>query len=296
MQLYTSLVRLKQEMNGGQIPPMTPVTGDALDAIDPSFTIGLGALEESTEKGLRCPVRGCGKYFHRLKKHFRVSHADIGGVEGILRRLSIPINVPLDSTIRRERIAKLAVDRNAASSLAASSSRGGMRNPTTRSKAHRARSASFATVGYRNLLNNCKAQLGHKLLDAQNQIGRSPSVAEAEQLLGRGVVAQTVRVFGSWNAAKATLGMSTSRFSKRFEKDHVIESLAAWHSEHGTLPSYRDTRKVNRTPVLPDSRTMIRALGASSHTHAMQIAASILNIYGGRYGLPERTPQETAAD
>ena len=58
--LYTSLIRAKQELNDGVLPPMTPVPENVQHFIDPAFTPGLGALEEDPEKGLRCPVKGWG--------------------------------------------------------------------------------------------------------------------------------------------------------------------------------------------------------------------------------------------
>ena len=38
--LYTSLVRAKQELNDGVLPPMTPVPENVQHFIDPAFTPG----------------------------------------------------------------------------------------------------------------------------------------------------------------------------------------------------------------------------------------------------------------
>ena len=99
--LYTSLTNLKREMNGGRMPPMTPIPERALAVIDPALTPGLGALEEDPEKGLRCPVRGCGKWAHALSSHITSAHRNIGGVRGFKRMMSIPRTAALLS--RREK-------------------------------------------------------------------------------------------------------------------------------------------------------------------------------------------------
>jgi hypothetical protein len=60
MELYTSLTRLKMELNDGRMPPMTPVPENVRHFINPDFVLGLGALHEDDALGLRCPIRGCG--------------------------------------------------------------------------------------------------------------------------------------------------------------------------------------------------------------------------------------------
>lgn len=72
--LYTSLVRAKQELNGG-VPPLTPLTEEAKKYMDPDLVPGMGILNEDDDKGLQCPVEGCGKWYSRLDAHLR-SHVD----------------------------------------------------------------------------------------------------------------------------------------------------------------------------------------------------------------------------
>jgi len=72
-QLYTSLVMAKQALNGGHLPPMTPVPERLHHIINPEYVPGLGALRIATAwmRSLACAecggtvVEGCEGIMHR---------------------------------------------------------------------------------------------------------------------------------------------------------------------------------------------------------------------------------------
>ena len=162
MNLYTSLVRLKQEMNNGVIPVMTPIPEKIQDVIDPAFTIGMGALYEDAEKGLRCPVRGCGVYRHVLTKHLDSGHRELGGASGIKDLLSIPHTARLVSRLTHARLA-LARERKPSGGIRPATKQQSA-NRSLRKRAGRSMSRSRATVGAKNLRAACEAQVAHKLI------------------------------------------------------------------------------------------------------------------------------------
>lgn len=300
MELYTSLVRLKQAMNGGQLPAMTEIPEPARLVLDPEFTIGLGALTEDAEKGLRCPVRGCGTFRHVLSRHLDSTHADVGGVERVRELLDIPRSVRLVSThysdMKRAELApRIASGELQRSLIAARASRPGALKDRTRANVTLRR--VYRMAGARNLQNRCEAQMRHALIDLQNKIGRAPSRADADAELGTGFSGQVIAVYGSWNAAKAQFGLEQYQRGHRVEitREAVIEALSAYHRVHGCLPNAKQALDPTRTPLIPSRPTIQKAMGTTRWVEAMQRAASILNIYGGRYGLPVRPLQEAVA-
>lgn len=294
MELYTSLTQLKMALNGGQLPPMTPIPVEAHSIIDPAFTPGLGALEEDMEGGLRCPVRGCGKWHHKLTEHINRSHADIGGAAAVKQLLSIPHTARLVSGNLRARQSA-----HAHRLLAAGTLRPVVRKrltPSFRKKRAVAISKARKTVGARNLSDRCVAQLTHKLMDVKNTLGRSPSREDARAILGPAIVRAIEDTFGTWNAAKAHCGMAVHMPGwdhRRYRLETVLDMFSAWHEAHGDLPNEREARASDRTPMLPSSSAVLRVMGVSEWDAAMLRIASALNVYGGRYGLPVR--DETAA-
>jgi hypothetical protein len=292
--LYTSLVHLKMEMNGGTLPPMMPVPESVHGIIDPAFTIGLGALEEHPVKGLRCPVRGCGKYYQTLTKHLNYKHGEIGGERAIKRALSIPATAKLTSLRSRQRYGDVARRHRMADGLHPNF-RGV--TGTARVKHKTTRRSVSLTVGARNLRNQCERQLQHKLLDLQSQLGRSPSARDAISVYGAGFVSAVARVFGSWDAAKAQIQIPLRKGSPKLRPiEVVLPALMEWYRVHGELPSATAIHRGTRLPVLPGERSILRAFNTDSWPHAMKVAASLLDIYGGKYGLPiEHKPVEENA-
>lgn len=282
--LYTSLTRLKMAMNGGQLPPMTPIPENVTHLIDPGFTIGLGALSEDAERGLRCPVRDCGVWRHRLSKHLNAAHADIGGEEAIKRVLQIPVNVRLASSKEKEAVSKRSLEMH-------------RRMPWLRDRTDGARARRKATgrvkrsktMGYRNLINMCDKQMAHALVDLQNRIGRPPSRADALTALGPEWVWKAWELYGSWEAVLAQFGLDVVAVQRnRPRRKDVLPSLRAWHQAHGEFPSIVECRSPTRTPLVPAPQTIMKSLNCHSWPEAMRRAAALLNIYGGRYGLPEK--------
>jgi hypothetical protein len=302
MDLYTSLVRLKQGMNGGQLPPMTPVPENVHHLIDPAFTIGLGGWFEEEPRGLRCPVRGCGVFKHNMRIHLDRAHADIGGAPVVLKALDVPRGVPLVSRALRDKWASLGASSQLAQLVRA-------RDPETMEKmaawgragghvrgAARARNAR-STVS-RNFRDRCIAQLTHKICHVTTTIGRRPNLREFCAFYGDNIYYDILEAFGSWQNALAHSGIKARSKFSRATLDDVLDSLAAYHKQNGALPTSAEAKRPWRTPLIPCTDTIYRALGQASWRQCMELAASHLNIYGGRYGLPlhlKPKEQEVAA-
>jgi hypothetical protein len=291
--LYTSLAHLKIARNNGALPPMTDVPLTALDVIDPRFTIGLGALYED-ERGVRCPLRKCGRFFHSLTPHVNSAHPEIGA-DGLKTLLEIAPSSKLESKPRREtRAASLAARSEEVASVL-SRARAARRTDArtvraTGRKVSEGKRGLFKLAGLRNFRRRCENQIRHDLIDLQNKIGRSPSLSDAETEMGAAYTRHIERVYGTWNAAKATFGLAQHKRHGRVEvtRDAVLESLAAYYAAHGSLPSVKQSMRPDRTPLIPATRTICKAMGTGSWPEAMRRVAALLNIYGGRYGLPPR--------
>jgi hypothetical protein len=276
MQLYTSLVRLKQAMQNGATPPMTPIPESVHHIIDPAFTIGLGAITEDPVKGLRCPVRGCGTWHHVLSHHITSSHRSLG-VDGVRRALSLPATMRLVSMAHSTRLRAAAASRPQSDRQRAAF-RPGSRKGTVR------RSAS-GTVGQRNMRDRCQAQLAHRLIDLRNTLGRTPTQAEAISAWGgHSVVREIEKVYGTWNNALVQCGMTVRRKVDLTVAD-ALEGLRAYHSVHGVLPSIRQAAAPTRTPLVMSHNTIKKLLGEPTWYDCMRKAARSLGIRDGRYGL-----------
>jgi hypothetical protein len=291
MDLYTSLTRLKQAMNGGQLPPMTPLTEAAKKIIDPALTIGgdgAGGIVADEQRGLQCPVRGCGKYFHDLARHIATTHKSIG-LPAFREAMSIPTKAPLQSdhmlTVKREGM------KSRGTFLKNAKRFGTAHRRTSETRRARTRSTNAASMGARNLRDRCVAQLSHKLIDLANTLGRSPSSNEARTILGAGVVTEIIQTFGTWNNAKAQCGLSTLRPGGQKEglRDAALSALEAWVEEHGDLPDMESAYLHNATPMLPPPNVFRMGLGSADWGECMRRAASLLDFHGGKYGLPEKS-------
>lgn len=272
-------------MQGNTLPPLTPLPASARQLI--RFSPGLGVLEESAAKGLRCPV--CGQYHHALATHIRLAHKNIGGVRAVRSALDIPDSVPLMSA--------------KAKAAHAERSFAGIKASTRVNKAQRnssnARDVSAArrSMHHRNLQDRCEAQLRHKMLDLRNRLGRAPSKSDAAAVYGGGFPQYVARAYGSWTAAVARFlpdedigwgALVRERDRKERERFSALEQLRCWYKAHGDLPTAREARAGTILPLI--SYDGIRkGLGNATWDECMRIAASLLNIYGGRYGLTEKS-------
>lgn len=286
MELYTSLTQLKMAMNGGQMPPMTPLTDYARKYLDPEFTIGMGAVVEDEVKGLRCPMRGCGGWYHNLSRHAVAKHRGVGGAKGIRALLSIPHTAPLMSASLR------AISREGALRQSAQGRNTGLSHlpkhrslARNRKKLGQSRTAAARTVGVKNLRDQCEAQLKHRLIDLHHKLGRSPSRADASKHLGNAFVVAAERTFGTWNSLKSQCGLEVAVHG--YTPDQVTEAIAAYYRIHGHLPSAETAQKRDKMPLFPHYTTVLRAFGLKGWPEAMAHVAWVLGIDSPRYGTKE---------
>lgn len=275
-ELYTSLVRAKQALAQGRCPPMTQLSEKALDVIDPDFTPGQGALEECADRGLRCPIRGCGRYFHSLGRHLDASHPDIGA-DGLRRILDIAPSAALMSRgLRGKR--KRAGRRRPPPRVPKGKLGGGV----SHKKTARARKRAAMSMGARNFRNNCDAQIAHRLWELRNRLNRTPRVRDAKQL-DQGLHWACVTIYGSWNAAKAYHGLETlsgsgNKHQTKYDKSGVCDMIRAWVDEHGYLPASSDCGGVNGTPLIPTWHVIMRTMGAQTWDSAINGVRLLLGL------------------
>ena len=278
--LYTSLIRAKQELNDGVLPPTMPVPENVQHFIDPAFTPGLGALGEDEERGLQCPVRGCGKYHHRLRWHLNGSHRDIGGATRVLAALSIPQGVGLDST--RFRAGNTARGLRPGRRVNLVGLKHG--DPSVTRRSVQSRKGNAKTINHRNMINTCEAQITHRLWDLYHKVGRSPSMTESRAINGHALDRACTRLYGSWNAAKLAAGMDTVvNNGQTVGKERTVAALREWFNEHGRLPEERQAYRPNRTPLIPSVGAIKRVFDTTSWPRAMRRAAVNLGVYDSRY-------------
>lgn len=210
-ELYTSLTRLKMAMNGGQLPPMTPLTEDAKKYIDPALTIGMGALIEDEKKGLRCPVRGCGQYHHHLSIHATQMHKTMGGARGLREALSMPRSIPLMSARARAEWRRTHPTTHIRPSPGAATPKG-----YDQRKASASVSQSRMSVNARNLKDRCDGQLTAKIVDLDRSLGREATGGDMERVHGEAIVHYIRRVYGSWQQFRTMAGLRASPKRGRF--------------------------------------------------------------------------------
>lgn len=275
--LYTSLVRAKQELNGGVLPAMTPVPENVRHLIDPTYVPGLGALEERPGDGcLRCPVRGCGRYFSRLALHLDYYHGDIGGREGIMRALQIPATTPLVSQQTSESLRTRMYALRASGKMAT----GGIsQRARTRSHVSRRRGRPTSTTGWRNLRNTCEAQLIQRLLTVTQKIGRAPTFREA-RTIDQQMANAGRKLWGTWNAflAAADLRMEHGRVDQRWRKDRLLRAFAVWRERHGSLPTEAQIVRPRKLPLMPTRAVVLKAYQAKTWEEAMARVSNALRI------------------
>ncbi len=273
-QLYTTLVMVKRSLNDGRLPPMTPIPEEIRHIINPENVPGLGALNEDDEKGVQCPV--CGGWFHTLTLHLNRTHQDEGGAKGIKRALGLPPGVALISNDHRKKMRKVALASGCAANLRPTrKGRRTKRRPSGRGK---------LTTSERNFKNTCHAQIGHRLCDLHNRLGRSPSMSEAKAL-DPGLGPACIVIYGTWDAAKAMHGIGAvtrrGQSTPQHSRGSVMASISAWVEANGRLPGSGDVRLT--LPMLPEYATILKYLKADSWKGAMRKAAVSLGIYHYRY-------------
>lgn len=286
-QLFTSLTQLKQELSNGRGVPMTPVSASATTFIDPDSVPGHGALTEDEDRGLKCPIRGCGVWSHSLAVHLNYRHKNVGGAKAVREALGIPPSVGLLSSRQHARLRQIKLEMYGAHpelrERRASTARRGQRGGD-----HLARGAKIAATKLSgtvaNLRDRCEAQLSHKIIDLHNKLGRSPSLKEFKEEYGGAVADAVARTFGSWNAAKERCGLEVYQRGcspkMRYTFDAILEMLKAWHEMHGKMPSSLDAQMPTRVPLIPGYSAIRDAFQNADWNECMARASRLL-------GLPE---------
>lgn len=202
MELYTSLTRLKMAMNGGELPPMTELKERTQAFLDPRFTPGMGCLEEDEKRGLRCPVRGCGNYYHNLGKHLSAAHYDVGGAPAIKALLDISQNVSL-STKRARAINSMRHLNRHSDPTAIEARRNGIKK---RMRNGGIRRDGRLSIHAKNLRDRCEAQLRTKLDALRLELGWTPSRTEFSEKYSRSLGDHIARIYGTWNEFLVQMG------------------------------------------------------------------------------------------
>lgn len=292
MDLYTTLEHLKRSMNGGALPPMTPLSEKAKQIIDPSLTIdgdGAGGLVEDAERGLLCPIRGCGEYHHKLGLHIAFRHRSISS-SAFREAMGIPETIGLISKRERElhRTTSMAgVVQGKGSHLETAGNNPAAQTPRARELNLASRKRSVNSTMARNLRGHCIAQLKHLMIDLANSVGRSPSVKDARAVWGGKHYDAILKTFGSWNNAKAQCGLDVLVGNKkpgpRTTKEEVIDALEAWFLVHGDLPSAVDAKSADRAPAIHAYETILNVMEAAVWRDAMAKAALVLGVHSPRF-------------
>lgn len=285
--LYTTLVMAKLALNDGRMPPMTPIPEQIRHIINPEYVAGLGALNEEDDKGLQCPV--CGVWLARLTLHINAKHDDIGGAKAVRKLLGVPATAALWSQ-KQIAAARLVMEaRSAATNNEAEAiknlhahKRAGMWQRKTRGKKLPRRSrGTVLSVGTRNLRNTCDAQIGHRLWDLRNHLGRSPTWIDVNHF-NPGLGPSCKVIYGTWNAAKALHGLDTlPAGNTRHTRRSIVEGWSGWVEAHGCLPSLRQRRL--KLPLTPSPQATLKYLKADTWAEAMRKVAVALGIHDARY-------------
>lgn len=272
-ELYTSQVHLKRLLAGQATPAFTPSPQSVLKVLDPEFFPGMGALNEDIQGRVQCPVRGCGEWHQLLARHLNISHKGIGGASAVKTALDLPLSSGLAS-------ARVRAAYRSRNNLAGK----GRRNPKGTGPSNQAHARR--SMASRNFADSCPAQLETKISALAKKIGHSPSASDFRNEYGTGVFRSVLTVFGSWNAAKATCGLSTNKSNQdaRVTAALCAESLREWHRKHGDLPTVHEVRNPTIGPRLPTYKTILKAFGVDSWDAAMHSAIAFLRVKSERYG------------
>lgn len=283
--LYTSQTHLKRLLAGQATAAFTPAPEATLRLLDPALFPGMGALNEDERGWLQCPVRGCGKHVAFLGRHLVLSHPTVGAF-GLKAALGLPKRTALISAKTRAkhppayRGTRRTFTKNEYQQIAAR--RGG-----------RSRSAMA-----RNESDTCPAQLQARIAALRDKIGRTPSCQDFDREYGVAVRSAAIRVFGSWNGAKATCGLEAlPKFGNRapdVSRRLCLESIRAFYEANGELPTSQDASRPHRSPRIPKYATILRAFGVDNWEAAIRSAADSLGIKQDRVRVG-RWPKRGAA-
>jgi hypothetical protein len=294
--LYTDQVNLKRVLAGLATPSFTPAPEPVLKILDPEFFPGMGALCEDDRGRIRCPIRGCGEWHFNLGHHISGKHKSLG-VPAIRRAVDIPKSVPLMSAKGRELRAMRAGSENTTGRF----KKGQPQSVTMRALVREGRAASIAarngsnrSMMSRNEADSCPSQTRDKITALARKLGRSPSAGDFRAEYGVAAFCAVEAVFGTWNNAKAIIGLATIpvggvRGRNLLPLNFVIESLRTWVAVHGDLPTASQAQKPSLTPKLPHYGTILRAFGVNNWKAAMHSAIEHLQIRSERYGVPVST-------
>jgi hypothetical protein len=262
--LYTSIAHTKLALhNGGAPPPMVRLPEAWRDRIDPDAIIGMGGLREDRERGLKCPIRGCGVWRHTLAKHLRTAH---GITPDELRAaLGLPKSIGFASQRVHDKASQSQVRKaahpNSITALERARGVGGRKNKGRK-----------LAVGIRNLRGNCQAQLGEKIIAIAAEAGRPPSKQEAIRIMGHGFMRAIERTFGTWNQAKQSVGLPIRfRLRHRVSRELVISTWTAFYAAHGRFPSQNESRYGTQVPLVPSPNAVRRALGVQKWAEAIAV-------------------------
>lgn len=255
LDVFTTLTLTKMALHNGQMPPMMPLTDEALVVCDPRFTPGMGALEaDPKSEMLRCPFRGCGKHYHNLGVHIVRSHG-ADGPQTLRKVLSLPVSAPLRSPLSLRHL-RAARPRHPAKRVYKPRAVTSTPRPSGKPKPRK------KTISELNWASSCPAQTLTRLLDLRNRLGREPTSSEAMKL-DHGLFTAVGYLYGSWPAGLGALVLKT-KGRRGFGKGHLLPMVAAFHRVHGRWPTRTEAGKDTTVPVIPAATIVMGALEADS--------------------------------
>jgi hypothetical protein len=126
---------------------------------------------------------------------------------------------------------------------------------------------NYVQLERRNQLGMCPDQLLEKIRVLADNLGSSPTVTQFKAEYGDRFIFTIQRTFGSWNAAKAQLGLSPCKTGQRVPHNKgvckfTIEELLAYLRNHyertQTIPTFSDWKRY----YFPDYHIYLRQFGS----------------------------------
>lgn len=276
-QLYTSIAHTKIAMqNGGAPPPITQFAPEWRARFDMDSVLGLGALIEDRELGLKCPFKDCPAYCHSLSPHVRAFHGV--SAEELKKALGLPPSMSLLSKKAREKMSMIQqrLFREGRSGIVKAIAKGRelRKRYAKRPEAKRWRPKTKGlSVAARNWRGSCNAQLGEKLKNAVDESGVSNMTqATAIEVLGYSLFKKVIRTYGTWNTAKAVHGLPVRfRMARRLEMKQVVDSFSAFEKKYGRFPSSGEAQRGHYAPLIPSYNPVMRVTKAKTWREACDI-------------------------